>query len=181
MPDPYPVVEIEEEWLLDDPEEEMGSKKKFWYRHGGDGSDWLFKFPRSKTGEHWAEKIAAGIANLLGIPHAMVELACFGTDRGSISKSFTPNGFELVHGNQLLARVFSDYNRDLTYGQSDHTLDNIFAVMERIFVDEDAKERAKRRIADYLVLDALVGNTDRHHENWGKSLGEKEVTVGWEG
>ena len=21
--------------------------------------------------------------------------------------------------------------------------------------------------ADYLVLDALIGNTDRHHENWG--------------
>ena len=22
-------------------------------------------------------------------------------------------------------------------------------------------------IADYMVLDALIGNTDRHHENWG--------------
>lgn len=145
----------------------MGSKKKFWYRQGGDGSDWLFKFPRPDTGEHWAEKIAAGVADLLGITHATVELARFGIDRGSISRSFTPNGFELVHGNQLLGRVFSDYNRDLTYGQADHTLENIFAVMDRIFIDDDAKERSKRLIVDYLVLDALIGNTDRHHENWG--------------
>jgi hypothetical protein len=26
------------------------------------------------------------------------------------------------------------------------------------------------RIAGYLVLDALVGNTDRHHQNWGVIL-----------
>lgn len=29
----------------------------------------------------------------------------------------------------------------------------------------------KRLFAGYLLLDAVVGNTDRHHENWGISLG----------
>lgn len=56
MPDPYPVVEIQAEWLLDEPEEEMGSKRKFWYREEEDGSDWLFKFPRPNTGEHWVAR-----------------------------------------------------------------------------------------------------------------------------
>ena len=167
MPDPYPVVEIQEEWLLDEPEEEMGSKKKFWYREEENGSDWLFKFPRPNTGEHWAEKIAAEVANLLGIPHAAVELAQFGNDRGSTSESFTPKGYELVHGNQLLERVVFDYNPDLTFGQSDHTLTNILAVMERAFVADEAKKLAMLRVAEYFVLDALIGNTDRHHENWG--------------
>ena len=167
MPDPYPVVEVQAEWLLDEPEEEMGSKRKFWYREEEDGSDWLFKFPRPDTGEHWAEKIAAEVANLLGIPHAPVELARFGNDRGSTSESFTPKGYELVHGNQLLERVVFDYNPDLTFGQSDHTLANILAVMERAFVADEAKKLAKLRVAEYFVLDALIGNTDRHHENWG--------------
>lgn len=167
MPDPYPVVEIQAEWLLDEPEEEMGSKRKFWYREDEDGSDWLFKFPRPNTGEHWAEKIAAEVANLLGIPHAAVELAQFGDDRGSVSESFTPKGYELVHGNQLLRWASSGYDPDKTFGQKEHTLENVFRVVDRLFTTDEARIRRKRQIAEYLVLDALVGNTDRHHENWG--------------
>lgn len=165
MPDPYPVVEIQEEWLLDEPEEEMGSKRKFWYRE--EGSDWLFKFPRPNTGEHWAEKIAAEVANLLEIPHAPVELARFGDDRGSTSESFTPKGYELVHGNQLLRWASSGYDPDKKFGQAQHTLASIFGVVDRLFTVAEAKTRRKRQIAEYLVLDALIGNTDRHHENWG--------------
>ena len=39
--------------------------------------------------------------------------------------------------------------------------------MDRVFVSSEAAIRAKRTIASYTVLDALIGNTDRHHENWG--------------
>ena len=179
MPDPYPVVTVQEEWLLDEPEEEMGSKKKFWYRQEEGGPDWLFKFPRPDSGEHWAEKIAAEVASFLGIPHARVELARFGDESGSASLSFTPSGMELVHGNQLLGWVCSDYNPDLTYGQSDHTLSSVLTVMDRMFVADDAKERSRLLIGDYLVLDALVGNTDRHHENWG--IVRRRKGDGWEG
>lgn len=33
--------------------------------------------------------------------------------------------------------------------------------------DTDEARQAKHRFAEYLILDALIGNTDRHHENWG--------------
>ena len=39
--------------------------------------------------------------------------------------------------------------------------------MDRVFLEPEAAKRAKRCIAEYLVLDAFIGNTDRHHENWG--------------
>ncbi|MYH50548.1 MAG: hypothetical protein F4151_13755 [Gammaproteobacteria bacterium] len=174
MPDPYLVFEVQEEWLLDEPEEEMGSKKKFWYRREPDGVEWLFKFPRPDTGEHWAEKIAAEVAGLLGIPHARVELAQFGDDRGSVSESFTPRGYELVHGNQLLRWASSGYDPDKTFGQREHTLENVFGVVDRLFMTDEARIRRKRQIAEYLVLDALIGNTDRHHENWGVVRRRKE-------
>ena len=167
MRDPYPVVTVQEEWLLDEPEEEMGSKKKFWYRREPDGAECLFKFPRPITGEHWAEKLAAEVAALLAIRHATVDLASFGDERGSVSESFTPRGFELVHGNQLLRWASSGYDPDKTFGQSQHTLANIFAVVDKLFTVGEAKTRRKQQIAEYLVLDALIGNTDRHHENWG--------------
>ena len=71
MPDSYPIIQVEPEWVLEP--EDMGTKEKFWYRNPGDGGrEWLFKNPRENTGEHWAEKIAAEVANVLGIPHATV-------------------------------------------------------------------------------------------------------------
>ena len=40
-------------------------------------------------------------------------------------------------------------------------------MVERVFTEDATKLDAKSRIAEYLVLDAVIGNTDRHHENWG--------------
>ena len=143
----------------------MGSKPKFWYRPSDQEVQWLFKYPQAATGQHWAEKIAAEIANSLHIPHAVVELAEFGESQGSVSKSFARGGRHLVHGNELLA-AFMAYDPDKKFGQSAHTLDNILHCFDEAFRSHIAAERAKQRFAAYIVLDALIGNTDRHHENW---------------
>ena len=130
MTDTYPIIELQTDWLLGD--EQMGSKDKFWVRLTSDRNLWLFKYSRVSagriTGEHWAEKIAAEVATVLGVPHARVELAVLDGHPGSLSQRFAQlaranANVELVHGNVLLA--------------------------------------------GYLVLDALILNTDRHHENWG--------------
>lgn len=165
MPDFYPVIMVRQEWVLEP--EEMGSKEKVWYRKPDDKTPWLFKFPKQNTGEHWAEKVAAEIAALLGMQHARVELAEFGNGQGSTTESFIRDGMELIHGNQVLAGIVQGYNPEMRFRQSDHTLANIMRAMEQIFPDPLASNRAKARLAEYLVLDALIGNTDRHHENWG--------------
>ena len=155
----------------------MGSKRKFWYRHPGDNEPWLFKYPQQNTGQHWAEKIVAELAALLRIPHARVELALHIEERGSVTRSFVSDGLELVHGNQLLAVAIHGYDTDKRFGQSSHTLTNIWRVMDYIFREEEDARRAKRRTAAYLVLDALVGNTDRHHENWGVLWAEDTIDL----
>ena len=53
------------------------------------------------------------------------------------------------------------------FHHSSHTLERILRALERVFKGAEAAKRAKLRIADYIVLDAVIGNTDRHHENWG--------------
>ena len=166
MPDKYPIVEVEQESV--DEVEEMGSKTKFWYFDPMKPEGiWLFKFPRFNTGEHWAEKIAAEVAALLKIPHAKVELAIFSGEKGSVTQSFAHAGQELVHGNQMLEIAVHGYDLKRTFHQSSHTLANIWRVMDCVFVEPEAAGRAKLRLAEYVVLDALIGNTDRHHENWG--------------
>ena len=166
MSDLYPIVEVTRESVRES--EDMGSKDKFWYLHPkAEEGDWLFKYPRRNTGEHWAEKIAAEVAALLGIQHARVELAVFEEDKGSVTKSFAQEGQELIHGNQMLARAVHGYDRRRRFHQSSHTLANIWQVMDRIFVESEDAEQAKLYLAEYVILDALIGNTDRHHENWG--------------
>ena len=178
MADPYQILGVWHEWVRDP--EDMGSKKKFWFRFPDEPQGyWLFKFPKDNTGEHWAEKIAAELAVLLNIECAKVELATFGNEQGSICRAFTGVGQELVHGNQMLARFIQGYDPDKTFGHSYHTLTNIWTVMENVFMENVAVMEAKRRLAEYIVLDALIGNTDRHHENWG--ILRRYVDGSWKG
>jgi hypothetical protein len=161
----YPIFEILPEWVLEP--EAMGSKEKFWYRSSPDNPPSLFKFPQPGTGQHWAEKVAAEIAAQMDITHATVELALFQGTQGSASQSFAVGGWNLFHGNQMLAGKVIGYDPATRFRQSDHTLANIIAALDRTFTHPDGKLKNKARLAEYLVLDALVGNTDRHHENWG--------------
>lgn len=168
MTDQYPVrnvSSVEPEWV-----EQMGSKPKFWFRWPEDAQHaWLFKFSREGTGEDWAEKIAAELASTLQIPAATVELAVFGERRGSISRSFVQrrDGWDLIHGNELLVRDVPGYRREVVFHQSEHTLEHILTVLRPLFTDPSQRRIQFEQLAGYLVLDALIGNTDRHHENWG--------------
>lgn len=172
----YPILEVRTNWHP--APEPMGSKRKFWFRSDATGGrDWLFKYPRPGTGEHWAEKIAAEVASALRIRHAKVDLADFQGHRGSATESFARGGRELHHGNDLLEGAVYGYDPKKRFGQSSHTLGNIWAAMDYAFVHPGTARRAKTIIAEYLVLDAIIGNTDRHHENWG--LLRRRTAGGW--
>ena len=167
MADYYPVIEILPEWV---PQTEgMGSKPKFWYLWEHENpSYWLFKYPRPNRGEHWAEKVAAEVAGLIQIPCARVELAMFQGARGSTTESLTGHNRVLIHGNEVLSSTFSANDvREWNFHLADHTLENIWFALDRTFEAADDVIEAKRQLAGYLVLDALIGNTDRHSENWG--------------
>lgn len=169
---PYSVWEVRSEWIMGD--EPMGSKNKFWVELPGDEQPWLFKYSRVNdsvpTGEHWAEKVAAEIAYQLQLPHARVELAVFDGSFGSLSRSFdalAQDGVELVHGNDLLAGLLHNYDPERVRGQQQHTLDNILTAVGNATADDPRKQTgAFMMMGGYIVLDALILNTDRHHENW---------------
>ena len=167
MPEKYTIETVREDTIR--LQELMGSKRKFWYQ-GQMNSDriWLFKYPNDNSGEHWAEKIAAEVAAMLDIEHARVELAASDGMYGSVTESFIHGNQVLIHGNQLLAITHAGYDSERTFQQSSHTLCNIWGTLNRIseFVGMD-RDDARQRIAEYIVLDAVIGNTDRHHENWG--------------
>ncbi|MBN1612764.1 MAG: HipA domain-containing protein [Polyangiaceae bacterium] len=173
---PFPVYELPVDVVRDDLEP-LGTKRKFWYRNDA-GEKWLFKYGRPGTGEHWAEKIASEIAGCLGLPCAEVELARHGEDWGTISRDFTNDGsYALVHGNELLGEQLPDYPTGRRYRVRQHTLDAIRGVLSTTTIEAPAglpvelpEPRAFALFVGYLLLDAVIGNTDRHHENWGVLL-----------
>lgn len=160
----FPIVSIPIDAREDT--EQLGSKPKFWVLL--DGRRWLFKEARPDTGEDWAEKVAAEIARAIGIRAATVELAEYAGRRGCISLNFVDvkAGQALVHGNEVLAMQVTGYDEGKVFRQSDHTLENIDAAVRGLF-PADKADGVLAELAGYMVLDALIGNTDRHHENWG--------------
>lgn len=165
----YPIYSIEPEWVLES--EQLGTKDKFWLKPDGSSplqqQEWLFKYPTEGTGQHWAEKISYEIARKMHILAPKVELATLQNDVGSITANFTVDGYDLFHGNQILAGFTPAYDTQRFHGQNDHTIHQILAAIGNSFKDKDAGENAKLRMTSYLVLDALICNVDRHHENWG--------------
>lgn len=156
----------------------MGTKPKFWFSR--DEEKWLFKATRAGHGEHWAEVIAAGLAELLGIPHADYEFASWRdkegvVNAGTVTRLFVADGFELVHGNELLAERDPNYPPEgARYVRTrQHTIEAVRGVVGGASVGFPIGwkpipgiESAVDVFGGYLLLDAWIGNTDRHHENW---------------
>ena len=168
----YPVFDVP----ADAPEvtESLGTKSKFWY----DSSRYLFKAVRS-AGEDWAEKVAAEAAEKIGLPHAEYDLAVWRSSNGPIdgvrSRNFVPSNAIQILGNELLSQLDADFSGGVTrYRQSTHTIARVVRAFEqyapalpRDWIPPDWVGTAFDVFLGYLLLDVLVGNTDRHHENWG--------------
>ncbi len=84
---PFPVIPVA------NPRGEIerrGARRKFWVTLGDDRTEWLLKFPRPDTGEHWAEKVAGEVGRLFGINTARA-----GGELATVCRKFVAdeNGF----------------------------------------------------------------------------------------
>jgi hypothetical protein len=171
----YPIFDTSS-WVIDRVEQ-MGSKKKLWLFHPTNGRRWLFKENRQGTGEDWSEKIAAEMAAAMTLPHANVELAIHDGVVGAISQDFISDRHtaQLVHGNELIIELGDAAYpaKRQRYRVSEHTVSRVLAVLQNDFIALPTGTKLPAAIGSapelfvgYLLLDALIGNTDRHHENW---------------
>jgi hypothetical protein len=171
MGDFFPIIEVPSDAAR--AEEAMGSKSKFWY-NDADFGDCLFKRSRPNTGEDWSEKVAAELCQALGLPHAFYELAIWNGQPGTISPNLLPDKTALVHGNEILANLVSSYPKSESYNVSQHTLTLVLRAVSQSGVrlplnwqPPPGIDSAVGTFIGYLMLDAWIGNGDRHHENWG--------------
>ncbi len=174
MTSEFPVLLITQKVYEASSNETLGSKYKFWFDHEKLGRC-LYKQSRANLGEDWAEKVASELCELLRLPHAIYELAStWEGNYGVISPNFLPQGGTLVHGNELLVSIVPSYPAFGTYGISQHTIDVVLRVIAGESVNlpigwtpPSGIQKAVDVFVGYLLLDAWIGNGDRHHENWG--------------
>ncbi len=150
---------------------EEGEEGAFWF-HDPNLDLCLYKEATPNTGEDWAEKIASELCALLRLPHAEYHLATYNGKRGTISRSFVPEGGIPILGNEVLAPIVPDYPKD-PRDLSGHTIDIVFRSLKEssveLPIDWTPPEGIKTAVdvfVGYLLLDAWVGNSDRHHQNW---------------
>ena len=150
-------------------EETMGTKEKFWYEN----TRFLFKVGRPGTGEDWAEKAASELIQLIGLPAARYDFANFDGTSGTRSHNILSENHYLIHGNELLAKIHPSYDKDKIYKQRQHTVRLVLKLLSLLELEciEGGGENTEMRkgsncFVGYLLFDAWIGNTDRHHENW---------------
>lgn len=166
-------------------EEQLGTKPKQWIR-GPDDELWLWKestihhdarHGSFRKGDDWSEVVAARVGQRLGVPVARVELATRGERFGVISRKVSDDETEaLVHGNELLDEI--GVGTGEPHDRTGYTVEAVARSLERVGppVPSDELTAAFDWFVGYLVLDALVGNTDRHQDNWAtirSSVGER--------
>lgn len=157
-------VGAEEKWWLADPEDVRWLYKPVRFRENG-----------TRMGMDWAEVIASHLADLLGLPHAHVEPATRKGLDGLISRRVVPPGFALRSGaDQLLdcsAPGFKAYEERVGAERKTrpgHSLANIRAALADVDPPPDTAPEltAFDVFVGYLILDAWIGNADRHEQNW---------------
>ena len=168
--------------------EQLGTKEKFWFYYAYNNETkmprptHLFKYSRAKTGEHWSEKCAAEFCHLLHIPHATYEMAQFDGRFGVITENMIPPNFRMVMGNEVLHSSTKDYPGPLSPGEKpvrvrEHTVTRVLGCLDKESIlppPTNEYDLGNLNAADvfcgYLMLDALISNQDRHHENWAIML-----------
>ncbi|AUV86188.1 HipA domain-containing protein [Vibrio campbellii] len=164
--------------------EQLGTKEKFWFNFKGNETKFLFKFSRDNTGEHWSEKVSEQLCHELGIPHAKYEMATLDGRFGIITPNMISTDCRMVMGNEVLHKDSPTHYPDSTNVRvKEHTVSRVIGVLssDKFLLPESEYDLSDLTAADlfcgYLMLDALISNQDRHHENWAIILDNSDGTM----
>lgn len=146
-------------WERDFKRQASGTREKFWLINPFSQQEYLFKVPREGTGEHWAEFIASQLGQRLGINVVNATLAIHKNVLGTISPNFVQRskGEAFSEGGDLLYS-FLDNNFD-RYSLIQYNFPNVIQTLSSYGLEQN--------FITIPVFDAIIGNQDRHCDNWG--------------
>lgn len=165
---PLPVIDLSSWRRADD--EPLGETDKRWFVEPSTNQRWLYKpnRPNRSQDEGSCEAATSRIAASLGIPAATVELAAYDGTSGCISRNVI---LDPTHEMEEAASYLVEFTQNFDPRDKrsrGHSPATIRALLEQIKgpIGYDPTLSAADWFAGYLLFDALIGNTDRHSQNW---------------
>ena len=118
----------------------------------------MFKYEREDydCSEACSEKLAYEIAKVLGYGCARIELAVDNDNKIGVLNYYFSDRFNAPHTD-----IVAYLNKNIKERNSYYTISNIKSVLDDIDAD------LFRGFIKIMVFDALIGEQDRHEENWG--------------
>lgn len=153
-------------------------EEQFWYNSGGtrnkkilsSPTGGLYYFKESYNNERgkfypfefYSEVIASFLGEMLGLDILKYTVCIFGNKIGCISPNMLLADEELIEGKSYLRAIDNTFMADDKNPKSSYNyqlIQNTFEVL--------SLERYLPAFFDMLIFDAIIGNSDRHQENWG--------------
>ncbi|MEG0153886.1 MAG: HipA domain-containing protein [Lachnospiraceae bacterium] len=154
--------------------EGSGRSEKVWLINPDTNQTGLFKYKKDETTtDHASECIAYELATLIEIPCARFELGTYHSREGSMSYNIVDDSkkvlIEGIYGINLKYNNFdAEKLEDAETGER-YSLEMIKEVLEPMGLFDD--------FFPMLLLDFLIGNTDRHQSNWALIMENKKFRV----
>ena len=164
-----------------------GTRNKKVYQNPEDGKIYYFKqsFNKGKRNykhEFWSEIVASEIGALLGFDLLPYHIAIRKDTIGCISESMIdPASEELVEGGKYLQAFDSTFDPEDVKQRHQYSFQLILDTIIHF-----GEEKYLGHIIDTILFDTVIGNSDRHQENWAiihthsptsKSLSEMEKAL----
>ncbi len=155
------IVEINElDWTEHQGLSSTGKRVKSWYARNSDGKIFLYKIPKrnEKTGfltyEMWTEIIAYHIGKKLGLEIPAIYPARDQDSYGVLVENFREKEVVFYEAKDWLepSGIMPSHN---------------IALIEELFKRLGNKLYFWNEYKKLLIYDCLIGNNDRHDENWG--------------
>lgn len=143
-------------WEEDYNKQISGTRAKYWIIEPESTQQFMFKIPTENTGEAWAEKVSSELGKLLELTMMDVHFAVRQSIHGIIAKKFTSGAEEFYEGGDLITSIVEDFDR---YKLDNYSFGHISKALAEFQLDKD--------FVFIPFFDALIGNQDRHCDNWG--------------
>ena len=142
--------------------EGSGRSEKVWLVNPINGDIALFKFTKSvHTTEHLSEKIATEIAQLINIECMKVKIGVYNSRVGSLSYKINKDAENLIEGIRLINKYYPSYNPNLLYDAERGEYYSLEMILNSL-----KEYNFQREFFKIPIFDFLIGNTDRHQNNW---------------
>jgi hypothetical protein len=144
-----------------------GTRDKKIYLNPEDNELYYFKQSfkkgqRDYKHEFWSEIIASEIGIMLGFNVLEYNIAIRGKITGCISKSMiNQTSEELIEGGKYLQAFDNTFNPENVKLRNQYNFELIVNALTSF-----QKENHLKDLVETIIFDALIGNSDRHQENW---------------